>query len=127
MQDSLAQEPNKPRRIIRVFDLKIIHYCQIALSSKQPLRSLPVLLENVGRSPGEPNKGYTASTTCGLNPLMHCEHAGKEGGVTTNHHDLPLKHHHEQTEPGGGLLLGLLTLLTMQRVNAEGQRAQEQA
>ena len=31
----LPLEPNKPRRIIRVFELKIIHCCQTAVSSKQ--------------------------------------------------------------------------------------------
>ena len=44
MRKSLPLEPNKPRRIIPVFDLKIIHYCQTALSSKEALATLPVLL-----------------------------------------------------------------------------------
>ena len=48
MQDSLALERKKPRRIIRVFDLKIINYCQTALSSKQALRTPPVLSKNEG-------------------------------------------------------------------------------
>ena len=52
MQDSFALEPNKPRRMVRVFNLKIIHYCQTALSSKQALRTPPVLLYEIGRSPG---------------------------------------------------------------------------
>ena len=52
MQDSLALEPKKPRRIIRISDLRIIQYCQIAQSSKQAFRTLPVLLPKVGRSPG---------------------------------------------------------------------------
>ena len=52
MQNNLALEPNKPRRIIRVFDLKIIQCCQTALSSKHALRTPPVLLKNVRQSLG---------------------------------------------------------------------------
>ena len=38
----------------------------------------------------------------------------------------PLKPiHHRLTQQGGEVLLGLLTLLTMHCVNAEGQQAQE--
>ena len=47
--------------------------------------------------------------------------------MKTNHFILPFNKHHEQTQPGGGLLLGLPTLLTMHYMNAEGQRAHEQA
>ena len=34
--------------------------------------------------------------------------------------------HHEETQPRGELLLGLLTLLTTHHVYAEGQQTQEQ-
>ena len=52
MKDSMGVQPIKPRRTIRVFDLKIIDYSHTALSSKQALRTPPVLLKNVGESPG---------------------------------------------------------------------------
>ena len=70
---------------------------------------------------------HTLCTVRVLYPLMQREHAGKGGGVTMSHCDQPFKYHHKQTQPGGGFLLGLLTLLTMHVVNAEGQRAQERA
>ena len=52
MQGSLELEPDRPRRNIRVFGVKMIPYFYTALSSKQALRTPPVLLKNVGRSPG---------------------------------------------------------------------------
>ena len=50
---------------------------------------------------------------------MHCAHAGKGGGETRDSFILPFKQEHEQTQPGGGLLLGLLTILTTHHVNAD--------
>ena len=47
-----AEEPNPPRRIIRVSGWKMIHCPQTVLSGKQALRTPPVLLWNLGRSPG---------------------------------------------------------------------------
>ena len=49
--NSLGLQPNKPRRIIRVFDLKIMDYSQTVVSSKQAYGTPPVLLKNIGRSP----------------------------------------------------------------------------
>ena len=43
MQHSFDLEPNTPAWIIRVFDLKIIHHFQNALSSKQARRTPPVV------------------------------------------------------------------------------------
>ena len=43
--------------------------------------------------------------------------------VTAKHFVLPFNQHHQQPQPGGGLLLGLLPLLTMHYVNAEGQQS----
>ena len=44
MWDGLDLEPNRPRRVIWVFDLKKLHYFQIAPSSKKALGTLPVVM-----------------------------------------------------------------------------------
>ena len=46
-----AEEPDQPRRIIQVSGGKKTHCRQIVLSSKQTLRTPPILTSNVGRSP----------------------------------------------------------------------------
>ena len=51
MKNSLGLQPNKPRCITQVLDLKIIGYSQTVQPSKQAYGTPPVLLKNVGRSP----------------------------------------------------------------------------
>ena len=79
MKGSMSLQPNKPRHNIRVLDLKKIDCSHTRLSSKQVLRTLPVLLKNVGRSPVYLGESFTACTTRALSPFMHLEHADKEG------------------------------------------------
>ena len=75
----VAEEPNQPCRIIRVSVWKRIHCPQTVLSSKQALRTLPVLLWNVGQSPGEPKRGFTTCTARGLHPFIaSCIMPGRE-------------------------------------------------
>ena len=75
MQNNSVLPPNRPRRITRAFDLKMIDYYQTSLSNKQGQRAPPVLLQMVGQGPGQPNKSYTPGTAPGLLSITHREHA----------------------------------------------------
>ena len=77
-----------------------------AKSNLKPQTSSGSLKKRTEEPLGNLNKVYRAH-------LMHRVHAGKGGGTLIT-----------LTQPGGELLLGLPTLLTMHRVNAEVKRTQ---
>ena len=63
---SKVEEPNLPRRTIRVSDRKIIHCLKAALSGASLRNSARSLIERRAEPLGNLNKGHTERTLCGL-------------------------------------------------------------